>query len=116
MYGACRNVIEVKVPQDERPAHLGREKAEQLMLRVKEGHKVRVRICQPCNACYGCTLVNVGLSGVIGGGEGAVVEDRGRSRTVGQNGESSGGEERGVAVREGEGDEDSAGAESNCRG
>ena len=62
-------MIEVRVPQDEWLAHLGQEKKEQLMKRAKEGHKVRVRICQPCNACYGCTLVNAGLSSKGSSGE-----------------------------------------------
>ena len=46
-------MIEVRIPQDEWLAHLGPEKMEQLMKQAKEGHKVRVRIYQPCNACYG---------------------------------------------------------------
>ena len=91
MIGGCKNLIEVRIPQDEWRAHLGAEKAEQLMVRVKEGHRVRVRIYQPCNACYGCTIWNVGLSGVIGGSEAPIVEDRGRSGPVERNEVSSSG-------------------------
>ena len=59
---------EVVVPQEDWPSHIGPEKAEQLMVKVREGSKVQVKVYASCDVCESCIMCNLGLRNVIGGG------------------------------------------------
>ena len=91
---------EVRIPQDEWLSYLGAEQTERLMKRLKEGKSVRVRTYEPCNACHGCMLVNIGLSGVISSDMGGRVVDRFRDGAEGHNSLTGNGEEANQVVGE----------------
>ena len=94
MNGGCRNMREVVIPQEDWPAHLGPERAEQLVQKVEAGHKVEVKVFGSCDVCDACVMCNLGLRGLIGGGADYRVEERvvnGSARQCsGNGGEHSG--------------------------
>jgi len=76
---------EVAIPQEDWPSHLGLEKAEQLLLKVRAGHKVEVKIYASCDICPSCVMCNLGLRSVIGGGNDSGVQERVGNRSTGQD-------------------------------